>query len=376
LRIIVYHHALDYVFRFGGNKNIGGGEVLAYYLLNQLASEGHEVVLLTHQHDKALFPLPEVRVRTIPIPVASPAMRAMRCTVASKAVIGLGSYDACLILHPLTPFGLALALRFPSVWYHIEPIVKVSERHFEPQPLIGLAWTPGIAFAHIVRRVLTLSAYMSRLVDSHYLRVNSKPVYAGIPADKFQAATVEDTKVVTFVGRINDQKNVFRLLRAFKLCTDTIPEARLKVIARGPATVEEEFVREIKTLGLGDKVLWDRESVVSSSTRNHYHDAQVVAYPSLHEAFGLVVVEAMASGRPVITSNFGGPAEIVSNNREGLLVNPYNEAEIAAAIVRLLSDIGLCREMGRRARSKFEQNFTIERIARSIESHLKTCASS
>jgi glycosyltransferase involved in cell wall biosynthesis len=233
---------------------------------------------------------------------------------------------------------------------------------------------PGIAFAHIVRRILTLSAYMSRLVDSHYLGVNSKPVYAGIPADKFSAATVEDTKVVVFVGRINDQKNVFRLLRAFKLCTDTIPEARLKVIARGSEVAEEEFTHEIKALGLGEKVLWDRESVVNSSTRNQYHDAQVVAYPTLQEAFGLVVVEAMASGRPVITSNFGGPAEIVSNNREGLLVNPYNEVEIATAIITLLSDIGLCREMGHRARSRFEQNFTIERVACSIESHLKTCA--
>jgi glycosyltransferase involved in cell wall biosynthesis len=82
----------------------------------------------------------------------------------------------------------------------------------------------------------------------------------------------------------------------------------------------------------------------------------------------------MASGRPVVTSNFGGPSEIVSDGEEGLLVNPQSEPDIAAAIVRLLGNIGLCREMGRRARTKFEKNFTIERVARVIESHLSASA--
>jgi glycosyltransferase involved in cell wall biosynthesis len=217
---------------------------------------------------------------------------------------------------------------------------------------------------------------MSRLVDHVYLGVRSKPVYAGIPIGKFSAAKVKENRVLAFVGRITEQKNAFRLLRAFKLCTDVIPEARLNVFARGDALLEERFSNDIETLGLHEKVTWERETTVSTSARNHYHDAQVIAYPTLHEAFGLVAIEAMASGRPIITSNFGGPSEIVSNNQEGLLVDPYSEADIAAAMVRLLSDIDLCREMGRRARARFEQNFTIEHVTRSIESYLADCARS
>jgi glycosyltransferase involved in cell wall biosynthesis len=232
----------------------------------------------------------------------------------------------------------------------------------------------GIGLAHFARKVVTLSAYMSRLVDRLYLGVRSSPVYAGIPIDKFSPREVEDNKVVSFIGRITEQKNAFRLLKAFKLCTEAVPEARLNVIARGSAEAEERFANDIKGLGLGESVSWDKETTVSSSTRNHYHDAQVVVYPTLHEAFGLVPVEAMASGRPVVTSNFGGTSEIVSNDDEGLLVNPYSEPEIAAAIVKLLGNIGLCREMGRRARIRFEENFTIDRVARSIESHLSACA--
>jgi glycosyltransferase involved in cell wall biosynthesis len=110
---------------------------------------------------------------------------------------------------------------------------------------------------------------MSRLVDSLYLGVRSRPVYAGIPIDKFSPTEVEDNKVVSFVGRITDQKNTFRLLRASKLCTDAVPEARLNIIARGSAN-------DIKAPGLSESVSWDKETTVSSSTRDHYHDAQVV----------------------------------------------------------------------------------------------------
>jgi glycosyltransferase involved in cell wall biosynthesis len=366
------------MFRFGERKTIGGAEVLAYYLLNQLASDGHEVVLLTHQHDGRLFPLPRVRVETFPIPAVSEAMKPITYTLASREVFKLGSYDACLVIMPHTPIALSLALRFPTVWYHIEPMVEVREAFLKsdtsPPLNIYLAAASGIALAHLAREVVTLSSYMSRLVNSLYLGVRSRPVYAGIPIDKFSPMEVEDNKVVSFVGRITEQKNAFRLLRAFKLCTDAVPEARLNIIARGSAVAEERFANDIKALELSESVFWDKETTVSSSTRNHYHDAQVVVYPTLHEAFGLVPVEAMASGRPVVTSNFGGPSEIVTNGEGGLLVNPYSEPDIAAAMVRLLSNIGLCREMGRRARARFEQSFTIEHVARSIESYLADCA--
>jgi glycosyltransferase involved in cell wall biosynthesis len=379
LRILVYQYALDYMFRFSGRKTVGGAEVLSHYLLNQLACDGHEVVLLTHHYDERLFPLPEVRVKILPIPDSNEALKPVTYTLASRAVMRLGSYDACLVLMPHIPFALSLALRFPTIWYHIEPMVEVRESFVEfSRTRLALnrylTAISGIGLAHLAREVITLSTYMSRLVDRLYLGVRSSPVYAGIPVDKFSPSEVEDNKVVSFIGRITEQKNAFRLLRAFKLCTDAMPEARLTVIARGDATAEERFANEIKALGLGENVFWDKETTVSSSSRNHYHDAQVVAYPTLHEAFGLVPIEAMASGRPVVTSNFGGPSEIVSNGEEGLLVNPYNEPEIAAAIVRLLGNIGLCREMGRRARIRFEENFTIERVARSIESHLSACA--
>lgn len=391
MRILVYHYVLDYVFSFGNGKTIGGGEVLAHYLLNRFAADGHEVVLLTHRYNKALFPVPKVRVEVVPLPlsIAGVAKRFIAYSLASRHVMRLGSFDACLVVHPIVQFALALALRYPTVWYHIEPVVHVPGRVIKPEPnfldaangvttrhylgkYVGKMF--GIAFAHLVREVLTLSGYMSQIVQGAYLGLRSIPVYAGIPVDKFSATSVEDSKVVTFVGRISNQKNVFRLLRAFKLCTDNVPEARLNVLARGSGPMENRFASQINALGLEQKVFWNRDTTVSLSNRNYYHDAQVVVYPTLHEAFGLVVVEAMASGRPVITSNFGGPAEIVSNNQEGLLVNPYSEVEMANAMTRLLTDVDLCREMGSRARARFERDFTIERVARSIESVLEATA--
>ncbi len=94
------------------------------------------------------------------------------------------------------------------------------------------------------------------------------------------------------------------------------------------------------------------------------HASDVFVLPSLAEPFGLVLLEAMALGRPVIATNAGGPKEIVVDGQTGLLVPPRNPELLATAMVRILSDEQERTAMGQNARKRYLEHFTAERMAR------------
>lgn len=135
------------------------------------------------------------------------------------------------------------------------------------------------------------------------------------------------------VGNLQPRKNWTRLIRSFLHAKHA---ARLphKLVVVGQRLWRDAAILE----AAGD----DPDAVIltgyvpAEDLPLLYNAAQMFAYPSLYEGFGLPVVEAMACGTPVITSNISCMPEIAGD--AALLVNPYHEAEIAAALVRLASD--------------------------------------
>ena len=92
----------------------------------------------------------------------------------------------------------------------------------------------------------------------------------------------------------------------------------------------------------------------------------IFVLPSLAEPFGLVILEAMALGRPVIATDAGGPPEIVEEGVTGLLVPPSDPPALAAAIRRLLSDRKAAEAMGRGGQERFQARFTAARMAQDM----------
>ncbi|MDR0729616.1 MAG: glycosyltransferase family 4 protein [Prevotellaceae bacterium] len=145
-------------------------------------------------------------------------------------------------------------------------------------------------------------------------------------------------KYVLYVGTIEERKNLTTLVKALPLLPDDI---HLVAVGRGMAycTKVKEEIAELK---LSHRVLF-LHSVAFNHLPAIYQQAQVFCLPSLFEGFGIPVLEALNSRIPVITSNVsslpeaGGPSE--------LYVTPTDEAEIAAAIRRVLADAGLRRQM-------------------------------
>jgi len=165
-------------------------------------------------------------------------------------------------------------------------------------------------------------------------------------------------RFILFVGTIEPRKNLPVLLKAFARIWEGL-RVPLVVVGR-EGWLHEAVFQTRDLLGLGDEVMFvgpvDGEQLVY-----YYNCAACLVLPSLYEGFGLPVLEAMACGTPVVTSNVSSLPEIVGD--AGLTVDPADEEGLADAIIRVLSEDGLhahLRQLGlRRAR-----RFSWDRAAR------------
>ena len=156
------------------------------------------------------------------------------------------------------------------------------------------------------------------------------------------------TPFIFYVGSFDFRKNLKRLIRSFASVVRKRPELNL-IIAGGISTVVSPFVFSFDDMalyasehGISDEVHFIR-LVPTKDLWVLYNLASAFIYPSLYEGFATAVIEAMSCGCPVVTSNTSCLPEIVGD--AGLLVDPYNEASLAAAIEKSVSDYNLRRNL-------------------------------
>ena len=153
-----------------------------------------------------------------------------------------------------------------------------------------------------------------------------------------------DDVVVGHVSRIAAEKNVAYLARAFRLLAAARPGVRLLIVGDGPARPELEA-----SLGDVARFVGYRSG---ADLADHYAAADVFAFASLTETFGNVILEAMASGLPVVASRAGGPGDTVRPGETGLLVEPDAPAQsFADALITLVDDRDLRLRMAASARA-------------------------
>jgi starch synthase len=175
--------------------------------------------------------------------------------------------------------------------------------------------------------------------------------------------------VVTYVGRITRQKGLPHLLRAMRAVRR---QAQLVLCASAPDTpqIAAEVEAEVNALvGAGFDVLWLRDPLPRNDLVRLLSSSTVFVCPSVYEPLGIVNLEAMACGIPVVASDVGGIPEVVVGGETGVLV-PYAaadatayEAGLATAIDSVLDDPGRARDMGSAGRARAEANFSWTTIA-------------
>jgi polysaccharide biosynthesis protein PelF len=186
-----------------------------------------------------------------------------------------------------------------------------------------------------------------------------RPVYNGINLADFPLPVIEpDLPTVTWLGRIDPIKDVHTLLRSFALVRQQVRDARLRIFGPTPHGNEayaQSCLDLTKELGLEAAVSFEGRV---DSTLDAYHAGQVYVLSSISEGFPFSLLEAMATGRPVIATDVGGVREAVGE--AGVVVPPRDHDAMAQACIRLLEREQVRRNFGAAARTRVQTRFSLD----------------
>ncbi len=213
------------------------------------------------------------------------------------------------------------------------------------------------------RSIIVLSQSWKKWAQSISSNPSIIPIYNPVRLPRSVAFSVRDENCILFLGQLGNRKGTYDLLQAVARITDRHPDMRLVMAGDGEVKrVREEVIR----LGLQKHV--EVHDWVSGARKDALLErATIYALPSYCEGLPMSVLEAMATGMPIICTPVGGIPEVVTDGLEGRLIVPGDVDALCAALDDLLSRRDLCRKMGEAARKKVEEKFSAARIVPQVE---------
>jgi glycosyltransferase involved in cell wall biosynthesis len=215
--------------------------------------------------------------------------------------------------------------------------------------------------------IVTIGNYSLEKIQKHYGINPSKVriVPNGVDTEKFkpnenpQAVRKQfglgNEPIVLFVGSLIQRKGLPFLVEAAKKIVEKQPDTRFLIVGKGP--LKQQLTASIEAANLSGSFNF-LGNVKNEMLPNVYNCADVFVLPSIQEGQGIVLLEAQASGKPVVAFDIGGVDEAVRNAETGLLVKRGSNEELADALLRLLSDKALIEKMGANGRKFVIENFT------------------
>jgi glycosyltransferase involved in cell wall biosynthesis len=253
---------------------------------------------------------------------------------------------------------------------------------------------PCVAHLRDFEEVHPVTRFYARLIDHHVAisrAIRDNLLQLGVPAERislvhdaidlaqFNAAVEWESLLAEFdllpgqprfgiFGRVVDWKGIREFLLATRQVLTQIPEARAFIVG-GHSDGDEGFVREMRglagDLGIAGRVIFTgyRQDVPALMKL-----MDVVVHASTRpEPFGMVVIEGMAMEKPVVATQGGGPCDIVAEGETGFLVKMCDFEALGRAIITLLRQPGLRREMGKRGRKRVVEFFNNGSYAAKME---------
>jgi D-inositol-3-phosphate glycosyltransferase len=181
----------------------------------------------------------------------------------------------------------------------------------------------------------------------------------GVDIKVFCPGNYQPNGPILSVGRFADaRKNIGLLFEAYYFLRRHMPQAPKLIIAGRSAPLQKDWAKAV-SLGIANDVDI-RQNLSTNGLAELYRSASIFALSSDEEGLGLVLLEAMASGIPVVSTRCGGPATAVINGETGLLTPVGDAAALAQAMQRLLHNDQLRRRMGQAARQRAKACFSLE----------------
>ncbi|HET9084402.1 MAG TPA: glycosyltransferase family 4 protein, partial [Candidatus Limnocylindrales bacterium] len=273
-------------------------------------------------------------------------------------------FDLLHFHEPFVPF-LSLFLLRESTSVNIATFHAYAG--FSPSYEFGSRALRGYA-ARLHGRI-AVSAAARHFID-RYFPGDYKVIPNGVDVARFANAVPiarwqDGTPNVLFVGRHEPRKGLLDLLKAHRVLRRSGERSRLLIVGSGPQ--EREARRYVATRGLKGVEFLGRVS--DAEKAQLYKTADVYVSPATGgESFGIVLLEAMAAGTPIVCSDIHGYKGVVRRGREGLLVPPRQPRELAAAIDTLIDDPDLRARMGAAGRERAE-DFSWPRVTAKVEDY-------
>lgn len=241
-------------------------------------------------------------------------------------------------------------------------------------------------YHHSYDAIIAVSHYtLEDMVRLGYSRARMQVVHHGVseawlktPANpRYPFANMAGRPVIFHPARMSMAKGSLVVVEAFRQVLKVFPNAFL-MLAGSSRTVDWDSVQSREIQVIEDRIRsWGLQDRVGIRTftwpdiLHAYDAASVLVYPSVFpEPFGIVVIEAMARGRPVVISRSGGMPEIVCHGQDGWVVEPNDADALAQAIITILRDHGLATSLGSAARRRVAAHFTTEQMVTQTEAIL------
>jgi len=341
----------DYAYPGGVNTHIS-------HLALQLAKMGHHIKILAPCSNKKALPSTEGIIplgKTIPWISNGSVARitlSMWLLPKIKPILEEGEFDIMHFHEPL----------FPSLPWIVLPqsrSVNVATFHAYYRRSIGYwYWQPLCTWYYkMIHGKIAVSEWAKGFVSS-YFPGDYNIIPHGVDTERFSSeiAPIEDfcdgKLNILFVSRLEKRKGITYLLKAFKRVREEIPQSRIIIVGPGNKDRYQELVN---TMNLKDVVFTG--GVSHADLPRYYSTADIFCIPATgQESFGIVLLEAMAAGKPIVASNIPGFAGVLTHGAEGLLVTPRDDEALADALLSLLKDQDLRQQMGSNGRGKAERH--------------------
>jgi len=304
-----------------------------------------------------------------PIPSSGSITRvtiSIRLASTIKEVLNREQFDIVHLHEPFMPMLCSAVLRFSNT-------VNIGTFHAsDGSPGYKFAWPIGRIMVKRRTHKLDGKIAVSKPAMEYagkYVSGGFNIIPNGIDLEHFSPDVppiqeFRDGKLnIVFVGRLERRKGLDYLLRAYHQVKPEIPDSRLIIV--GPGTrLRKKYERWIKQHDVKDVVFVGYTRY--ADLPRYYQTADIFCSPATgRESFGIVLVEAMAMGKPVVASSIDGYATVVTHGEDGLLVPPKDSDKLAQALLTLLKDTDLRQKMGEKGRLT-AQNYSWEKIAKKV----------
>ena len=347
----------------------GGVNQHVRYLYQNLRLRGHDVRILTTSH--GLQRASDGDVIRIGKGFSMPANGSVGTITLSPRflsqvgdVLDSEAFDLLHFHEPFVPFLSPILLRM-SQSVNVATFHAYSGWSFSYQLGARLMGT----YAGRLHGRIAVSAAARHFID-RYFPGDYKVIPNGVDLQRFKRAVPiarwqDGTRNLLFVGRFESRKGLLELLKAYRLLRRAGCQCRLLVVGSGPQ--EREARRYLMTRNMGGVEFLGK--VADEERDALFKTADVYISPATgRESFGIVLLEAMAAGTPIVCSDIHGYKGVVRRGREALLVPPKKPKAIAAAVARLLSDDELRARMGASGIARAEE-FSWERVTAKVDDY-------